>query len=76
MGDDEVRAELLESIIVELSDVVRDNDFRNSKPTYNVFPYEIFGVSLCDFGKRFYFYPLCEIVYGVNQKFPLQWSLR
>lgn len=32
--------------------------------------------SFCNFGKRFHFYRLCEIVYGYKQEFQLPWSLR
>ena len=44
MGDGEVSAELSEFIIVELSDVIRDNNLRNPESTNDVFPYEISGV--------------------------------
>ena len=60
MGDGEVRAELLESIVVELPGVVRNNDLRNSKLTDNVLPYEILGISFCYLGERLRLYPLCN----------------
>ena len=72
MGDGEVRAEELESVVIKLHGVVRDNNFGNSKLTGDVLPYEIFDVSLSDFDERLYFYPLCEIVYGNDQELPLQ----
>ena len=68
MRDGKVRVELLESIIIELFGVVRDDDLGNSKLTDDVLPNKIFSVPLCDFGECLYIYPLCEVVYGDDQE--------
>ena len=75
VGDGKVRAEQLESIVVELLCVVRDDNLKNFKSIDDVLPYENFGIPLSDFGKRLCLYPLCKVVYGDNQKLSLQWSL-
>ena len=75
VGDGEVRTEQFESIIIKLPCVVQDNNLGNTKLTNDVLPYKISGVLLGDFSERFCFYPFCEIVYGDDQEFPLQWSL-
>ena len=71
MGDGEVRAELLESIIVELPGVVRDNDLENSKQTDDVLSYEILGVAFCYLGEKLCLYLLHEVINGDDQEFPL-----
>ncbi|GFS39656.1 hypothetical protein Acr_00g0064190 [Actinidia rufa] len=58
MGDSEVRAELLESIVVKLAGVIRDDNLGNSKSIDDVLPYKIPGVPLCDLGERLSLYPL------------------
>ena len=55
---------MLESIIVELLGVVRDNNLGNSKSADDVLPYNFFGISLYDFGERFRFYPLDKVING------------
>ena len=64
MGDGEVRAKQFEYVVVKLSGVVRDDYLGNSKLTNDVFPNEVSGVSFCDLGERFCFYPLCEVING------------
>ena len=71
MRDGEVRVKLLESIIVKLSGIVRDNHLGNSKPTNDVFPYEVSGVLFHDLGERLGLYPLHEIIYGDNKELSL-----
>ncbi|GFZ06696.1 hypothetical protein Acr_18g0008660 [Actinidia rufa] len=74
-GYSELRAKQPESVIVKLLCIVRDNNFGNPKFVNDVFPYEIPDVLLDDLGERLNLYPLGEIVYGDNQKFPLQRNL-
>ena len=69
--DGEVRTKQLESIVVKLLRVVRDNNLRDSKLTNDVFLNQIFGVPFSDFGVKFCFDPICEVFYGNNQEFSL-----
>ena len=69
--DGEVRAEQLESVVVELLYVVRDDNLGNSKSVDNVLPHKISSVLLNDFGERLYLYSICKVVYGDDQKLPL-----
>ena len=61
--DGEIRAELFESIFVELLCVVRDDNLGNSKSMDDIL--------LSDFGEGLCFYPLCEVIYGNNQELSL-----
>ena len=71
-----IQTELFELVIVELIGVVPNDNLGNSKSTNNVLPYKISSVPFYDFGERLSLYPLGEVIYGDNQKFPLQRSLR
>ena len=75
MRDGEVQTKQSKFIVIELPGVVRDNNLGNSKSADDVFPYEIFGVSFCDFGEGFGLYPLGEVINGDDQEFSLQRSL-
>ena len=70
IGDGEDQIKKLESIIVELLRIVRDDNLGNPKATNNIFLDKILGI-LSDFGKRFSLYPLRVIVYGNHKKLPL-----
>ena len=64
VGDGEVRAELPELIVIKWPGVVRDDNFGDSEPVDYIFPYEIFGISICDLGERFRLYSFGEVIDG------------
>ena len=57
-----------ESIIVELSGVVRDENLGNSKSADDIFLHKILRIFLGDSGEWLYFYPLGEVINGNDQK--------
>ena len=71
VGGGEVQVEFFEFIIVELLGVVRDNNLGNPELASDVFSYKISSISFCDFGERFRFYPLGEVINGDDQEFSL-----
>ena len=71
IGDGEVRAKQLKTIVVKLFCIVRDNNLENSKLIDNVLLYRIPGVPLSNFGERLCFYPLREVVNDDNQELSL-----
>ena len=76
IGDGEIRAKEFESVIVELFGIIRDDYPWDPKSANDIFPNKIFNVSFSDFGEKFRFYPLGEVIYGENKNFSLSWSLR
>ena len=71
VGDGEVWAELSKFIIVESFGIVRDKNLENPELADDVFPYEIFSISFCDYGEKFHFYSLSEVINGDDQEFYL-----
>ena len=56
----------LEFIIFELLPIVCDQCVRNAESIDEFFPEEMLNPSLSDGQNDFYFYPLCEVVYGYD----------
>ena len=58
----QLRAEILESAVIELFSVVGDKHPRDPEPAYDAFPYESPDVLLCDSGEGFYLNPFREVI--------------
>jgi hypothetical protein len=67
ISDPVLLTKCLERSAVKLCSVVRHQYLWDVKMGYDVLPYKLFGISVCDVGQRFCLYPLGEIVRGHNK---------
>ena len=70
----QLRAKILEGVVVELFPVVWNQDPRDPIPADDVPLDKVSHILLRDGGQGFSFYPFCEVVYAYCKEFQLSYA--